>query len=792
MDEKQNKPSFKIPLSEQQSTQHIDLRLQKAINALKENNFVEAKQHLEKFIDDVQDHPHLYMAHFYLGRIYQQSNQLEEAKASYQTSISANPNYVTAHNNLANVFKSLGDSQSAQEHYEKAIQCDPNYDGAHYNLGNLHLQNNEIEKANECYLQAVKANPERSPAWWQLGVIAMQQQRIDQALNYFSNFQQLNPKHGEVNYKLGSIYQGRNELGNAIQAYQTAIQLGFENSDLYNNLGAALHLLSHSEEEIIKCYRKALQFDPNSSSVYNNLGNTLKKFKKLDDALDAYKKAISFDPDLAIAYYNIGSIYHEQKKFLEAVEILQTCLDKDPTYSLGLGIQINALQYLADWDQLKIKIPELIKLTEEELKENKDIGLTNFGALMLPVSQKMLYDMAVSRAQHLYTKQIQISKKSKTGHERLRIGYISPDFSEQHPVGLLFNDICKHHDRKKYEIFGYGLREFKDKLAKEIENTFDHFESLTALSDREAAEKIANDEIDILIDLAGYTKSHRLGVLALQPASIQCQTLGYPGTIGAEFIQYQITTRTVVPENLEPFFTEKLLLLPEAHWASKGFNKPEQCLGRKNLNLPEDKFIFCCFNTVQRIDSTVFNAWMHILKNVPNSVLWLNHENDHMVKNLQRYTKEADVDPERLIFSKYEAMTARWRHELADLWLDTFTLSGGTAGMLCAWAGLPVLTMAGETQHSRTGAGIWFGADMTDLIVDSIEDYQERAIYLATHPKELKKIREKLLKQRETSALFNPKRFIKHLEKSYQMIWNAHQKNEPLQNISVPKIDDHE
>jgi predicted O-linked N-acetylglucosamine transferase (SPINDLY family) len=341
---------------------------------------------------------------------------------------------------------------------------------------------------------------------------------------------------------------------------------------------------------------------------------------------------------------------------------------------------------------------------------------------------------------------------------KIKIGYLSPDFGN-HPVGLLINHLFPLHS-PRFETYGLFLKTHLDPIGQALSTQFTHRLFLEQQTDQEQVRMIKALELDILIDLAGHTRFQKQAILVSQCAPIQAQWLGYPGTLRLPQVQYYITDAIQTPMEYAPYFTEKLLHLPETYFACSGFEIPElPHMNKPHFNLPEDAFIFCCFHSHIRINYPLFLAWCRILQKVPDSVLWLNSGGTQFDRDLKQKFSEQHITPSRIIFSPKENMTQSWRHRLADLWLDTWTLSGGTSSILSLWAGVPVLTRLGNAPHRRTGAAINHAAQMNHMTVNSEEEYIEMAIHCATHPSPLQHLGH--------TPLFQPQRFLQHLEQAY-------------------------
>ena len=350
----------------------------------------------------------------------------------------------------------------------------------------------------------------------------------------------------------------------------------------------------------------------------------------------------------------------------------------------------------------------------------------------------------------------------------MRIGYISPDF-RNHPVGKLIFQMFAHHDHSRYEIYAYSTVDIRDDITETIIDGCDFFTDISSLSTEAAAQRIYEDQIHILIDLAGYTNHNRVEVLALQPAPIQIQWLGYPNTMGAEFIQYILADRWLIPPEIATYYTEEVIYLPQAFIASP-LPISDKPITRQDFGLSKNAFVFCCFNSHYKIDPQVFEVWMDILQEVPHSVLWL--WEGHGKDNLIQEANKRSIDSKRLVFATslpHEEYLARYA--LADLYLDTFIYNAGSTACAALWGGVPLLTLAGNTNAARMGASIAAAAGLETTICHSIDEYKEKAIYFAKHPQELHKLSQQL-KDRTTLPLFQVENFVRQLESALEQIWS--------------------
>jgi predicted O-linked N-acetylglucosamine transferase (SPINDLY family) len=370
--------------------------------------------------------------------------------------------------------------------------------------------------------------------------------------------------------------------------------------------------------------------------------------------------------------------------------------------------------------------------------------------------------------------------------DKIRIGYFSADF-HQHAVSVQMIDLFEQHDRSKFEIIGFSFGpNLTDEMTQRVAAAMDQFVDVRSLSDREIADLSRKLEVDIAIDLMGFTEHFRLGIFTHRAAPIQVNYLGYPGTAGADCIDYLIADSTLVPEAARPHYTEKIVYMPDSFQANSRHPISEKPPTRAEQGLPEQGFIFCCFNLSYKIGPATFAIWMRILHRVEGSVLWLLASNPLAEANLRKEAAQRGIDPERLIFAQRLPLAEHLsRQRLAGLFLDTLPFNAGATASPALWAGLPVLTCMGETFAGRMGASLLRAIDLPELITTTPADYENLAIELALDPERLQSIREKLDRNRLTAPLFDTPRFTRNLEAAYSAIHARHHAGLPPDHIHV-------
>ena len=614
-------------------------------------------------------------------------------------------------------------------------------------------------------LKAAKAEFERGQDFKKQG-------KIQEAIACFQNAIAADPNYIPPHNNLGTLLQQQNRLSEAITCYQNALKINPNSALTLTNLGS-IYLIEGQLNQADKLLKRALELNPELVPALYNLGLLYKQQAKLEEAIQLFQTAAKHQRNYADAYFQLGQIWEFQSQFTLAKLAYERVQSLNPNAEylyphIGF-VKVN----LCDWENYDHFVQDLINSTTQYIQEDKKgFTLAPFQLNALPIPPELSLAVAQKHAlgieKSIAEKKPQFIYSQKT--DKLRVGYVSPDFYS-HAVGRLIYQIFENHNREAFEIFGYNLLNVNDEITETIRIGCDEFRDLSQLSPLEAAEQINRDGIDILIDLAGYTGYGKPEILAYQPAPIQASFLGYPNTMGANFIQYLLTDQWVVPPELAQYYSEEILYLPDQFIASE-MEISSQPLTRAEFGLPEDSFVFCCFNRHFKITPDLFAVWMGILQQVEGSVLWLSEPiTEEVINNLHKKAAASGVAPERLIFAKKQPHPEYLaRLQLADLALDTWIYSGGSTTVAALWAGVPVLTKPGLTNASRMGASICASGGLPEMIAHSPEEYEQKAIDWATHPQQLQPLRQRL-KARD-APLFNISGFVSYLEKVFRQIGN--------------------
>ncbi|MGZ8174222.1 MULTISPECIES: FkbM family methyltransferase [Methylobacter] len=677
-------------------------------------------------------------AHYNLGNTLRMQNNLQEAESSYRKALAINPNLAEAHYNLGIVLIGQGRVKDAETSYRNALVINPDLAGVHYNLGNaLRLQNN-LQEAEASYRKALAINPNLAEVQVNLGVVLMDQGRMQEAETSYRSALTINANFAEAHCNLGIVLASQGEI---------------------------------KEAEI--SYRNALDINPNFAEAYCNLGNLLKDQGNSKGAEENYRRSLEIKPANSDTHNNLGILLGEQNRFLEAEVAHRNALHYSPENLKIMSAWVFARRRLCDWDSINesnIKLSEYLNALHSSAPEPIALLATeNFNPQQLLRAGRLF-------AEYRYKSRLTtppLSRAISASHRKLRIGYLSSDF-HGHATVYLLAGVLENRNSQAFDVYlySYGVDQ-KDASRSRVENACEHFRPVRALSDEAIAQQILADEIDILVDLKGYTQGERLGITALRPAPVIVSWLGYPATLGHERLaDYIIGDAMVTPLEHAEHFSETLALMPHCYQPNDDQRPVGECPSREQAGLPATGLVFCTFNQAYKITPEMFALWCRLLAAVPNSVLWLLEPHSAAQANLRREMQARGVAPERLIFAPKMDQTAHLgRLQLADLAVDTFPYTSHTTASDALWAGVPLVTKMGETFASRVAASILQTMDLAELVVTNDEDYFKIAVSLAQNPERLAAVKRKIAEGKRGSPLFDTQLFARDLERLYQAIW---------------------
>ena len=676
--------------------------------------------------------------------------QHAEAQAICQDILSRQPDHVDTLFLSAEIAASQGESDRALQVFRKVLDLKPDHAPAHYKCGNLLKDRQQIEAALASYDQAIALDPEYAHAFCNRGVMLERLERWDAAL----------------------------------ESYERALSLTPTDALTHYNRASVLRQLARPEEALAS-YNRAIAVKPDYVEAYCNRGILLTEMLQWDAALADYDRAIELNPDNGELHLNRAHLLARMKRFLPAIASFDRAIALKADSRYALGARRYAKMNVCDWNDF---LADVHRLTS---------GIEAGKWVAPPVPVLVVADSA---PHHYKASQIWTQQEHRPSHElppipqrrrpgKARIGYFSCDFHE-HPVSMLMVEVIETHDRSKYEViaFSYGP-DTRDNMRKRLQKSFDQFIDVRGKSDRDIALLARALDIDIAVDLTGHTADARTGIFALRAAPLQVNYLGYPGTMGADYMDYLIADATVVPEALERYYAEKIIRLPHSFLPNDSTRTiAGTAYSRAELGLPANGVVFCCFNNGFKITPDVFDSWMRILTRVPDSVLWLSQNNEPATENLRREALRRGVDAARLVFAGRIDSAAEHlaRHRAADLFLDTRPYNAHATAINALWAGLPVLTLPGEGFASRVAASLLNSVQLPELIATSAANYEDLAVYIAENPQFLAGIKEKLARNRVDSPLFDTRRFVRYLEAGYASIVDRLYSGLPPEHIHVP------
>lgn len=583
---------------------------------------------------------------------------------------------------------------------------------------------------------------------------------------------------------LGKARQGLGEREAAAAAHRRALEIDPSLADARRDLGDVLQEQGRLDDAIAQ-YRAALGLERNAQTLVN-LGCALVRNGALEEAAALFREAISLRPDQAAAHMNLGSTYTLLGERERAKACHEAALALQPGDGAIRECLLAEMQATCDWS----RFDELCAQQRRAATDPNQV-VTPFSLLSIPSAPEEQLQCARSFGRRLDL--AAQAERRRLGfrfasrpRERLTIGYLSADFHD-HVTAYVMAEMFELHDHGRFRVhaYSYGPNDGSAMRAR-LERAFDRFVDAQALSHADLASAIHADGVDILVDLKGYTQHARTEVMALRPAPVQAAYMGYPGTLAAPFIDYLFADRYVVPAGSERHYGEKLVFLPGSYYVNDRLRAAGPAPSRRDLALPEGAVVFCCFNQTYKILPDVFDAWMRILRAVPDGVLWLLDTNSTARRNLGREAAKRGVDPARLVFAPRAPSPQHLaRVAAADLFLDTRPYNAHTTATDALWMGVPVLTTPGSTFASRVAGSLLSALGVPELIAPSPAEYEARAIDLARSPDTLAALRAKVLRQRESAPLFDTALFTRNVEKAYERMWNRQSAGEAPASFDV-------
>ena len=797
--------------------------------------FVDAVASYDKAISI---NPRIAESHYNRGNALQELGQPDAAVASYDRAVSVNPAYVQAWSNRGLALQALKEPDAAVASYDKAISIRPDFAEAWSNRGLALEELAQLEDALASFDKAIGIYPEYAEACSNRGLALIKLKRLDEAVASFDKAISINPESAQAYWNRGLALKELGQLDKAVSSYDKAINIRPDYAEAWSSRGLALAELGRHDDAVAS-HDEAIRVRPDYAEAWSNRGLALNELRQPDIALASCDKAISIKPDLAEAHSNRGNALQELRQMEAAIASYDRAIRIKPDYVHAWSNRGLALQKLGRLDDAVASHDNAIRINPvyAEAHSNRAIALEDLGKLDEALAS---YDRAISinpaiayllghRANaarsmcewnldhaHMETIETRIANGEKVAepfaalaftaspelqrkaaelwagdqhpadksqpapaghprHEKIRIAYVSSDFRE-HPASYNMAGVFENLDKERFEISAISLGEKSTgDMRRRLEQSFHHFIDVDNKTDSQIAALMREMEIDIAVDIMGATRNQRTGIFAMRAAPIQVNH--YAFTCGAPHMDYIIADPTSIPEGHEIHFSEAPAFLRHTLFATDNTRSISGKLpSRADAGLPQDGFVFCCFNNSYKITPGVFDIWMRLLAKVDGSVLWLKATNPEMTRNLRREAQRRGVDANRLVFAgnvdKMEDHLAR--HRMADLFLDTLAFNAQTTACDALWSGLPLVTCPGRSMVSRVAAGLLNAIVLPELIAKSTEEYEGLAFALATDPGKLLKIKKTLDANRLTTPLFNTQRYVRDLENVFREMYERH------------------
>jgi protein O-GlcNAc transferase len=773
----------------------------------------------ERFYRDaLRESPRDFDTLHFFGVLKLQQGGASDALPLLQKAIEVRPNALDVLSNLSVALLALNRPAEALANFDKILSVAPQDVSALFGRGTVLAQLGRPEEALISVDRALSIQPNHAPALFNRGTILAGLGRYPGALAAYDQVIALVPAHVDALNNRGNVLAALDRYTEAVASFDRVLAIKPNHITALTNRAAALRQLHRYEEALASCDR-ALAIDPKNIDALNNRGNNLLRLNRVNEAIGCFERILKQKDDNPEALVNSAFAYHALGQYAEALQYADNAiavspeyanaffirgdalakLDRqdeaaqsyeqglalDPDHPYAFGASIGAYLAACNWERIETLLP----IIEEKVAAAKGI-IPPFTLLSLPISPARQLECARHFVRRQMPQVAPIGPLTRRRADKIKVAYLSADF-RRHPVGHGIVGVFEQHDRARFEVHGVShAADDGSEIRVRIATAVDHFHDVRERSDREVAALLHELAVDIVVDLGGHTESSRLRMLAYRPVPIQVSYFGYPGSTGAEFIDYVMADRVVLPFDQQPFFSEKIVHLPDSYQANDSKRQTTEIAPtRVDIGLPDDAFVFTCFNNAYKLSRPVVGTWIRLLNACPNSLLWLYYINDSAQANLQQALISHGVDPSRVILAPFvEQPDHLARLRLADLFLDTLPYNAHTIASDALWAGVPVLTCLGPTFAGRVAGSLLHAVGLPELITNSLEEYEELAQKLAGDPALLGSLRERLSQGRLGHPLFDTARLTRHIEAAYTMMVDTWQRGEPPKGFSVEAI----
>ncbi len=709
------------------------------------------------------------------ARILLERKQSIEALHDLNRSLELDPDQIDAIINRGDIFLKHEQAAAAAIDYETALNLGMQSDALYNNYGKALVFLNRIDEARNAFTRSAECNPSAPEPFFALGTISLEEQDFATSIKYFTAALTNDPSHCDSLNNRAIAYKGLNDYTSALEDYQQVLAINPNDARAYQNAAVTCLEIKDYNEALVFADR-AIDIDPSGTDAHLVKGHILLDMARYDEAIAAYECAKEQQPEDPSPYLQLGNLYRLKRDYDRAICAYTTALAKGSKDRYLRGDLVFTKLQTCAWDSIDQEIGTLLA----NIKQGQS-SISPFIFLTFSDDAKQQRVIAEDYAKEFFSKKTDIDPiEYYTGHNKIRLGYYSADFNDHATMHLMAN-LFEVHDRDRFEIYAFSFGPQKsDKMRARAEVAFDHFIDVSEFSDKAVALFSRYLEIDIAVDLKGYTTHSRPNIFAYRAAPVQINYLGFPGTMGADFIDYIIADSTIIPASSEVYYREKILRLPNCYQVNDQKRAPLVAeFTRSEMGLLEDKFIYCSFNNNYKILPPILDAWATILKAVPESIFWILADNKTAEKNLIKEFAHRGVERERLVFAaRMPSDLHLARQSCADLFLDTYPCAAHTTASDAIFAGLPLLAITGPTFASRVSTSILYSVGLPDLVTNHLESYIQRAIELGSNPEQCRKISAYLKQTIRVSPLFNTEQTARDLEALYLKAFQEKKANE--------------
>jgi protein O-GlcNAc transferase len=664
----------------------------------------------------------------------QQAGDFLQADKLYQAWVELHPTDAVAYARWALVAKAMDQTSLAYQRLEKAILLTPNQAELRALLGQWQLGLNQFAQAVSSLQQALRLDSRQAQWWYWLGYAQHELGHRDLAIQAYYEALQLQPRFYEAANNLGIVFDEISQGDEAVKAFRLAVDISPINPSAWKNLGQSLQKIGQADKALA-AFNQSLKLAPRDATLLNAIGSFYLSVKQPEQALQYFESALSSGSTDGELLFNVALAYQQLNRPIEAIHCYEQASLLSPRISRLFALSLRQQRLLSP--SIESDCREAMQEYVRRLPHGNPVPISPFTILTLPVTTTGYEQRVVAEywSSKMYAAVRRLAPRSVSQSSPIRLGYLSPDF-RSHPVTVLVAELFEKHDRQKFHVSAYALgppdeSDFRHRIV----SACDRFIDIEGYPASRVTQQFGEDQIDILIDLGGYTKNSRAELLAMKSVPIQVNYLGYPSTMGSDFVDYIMVDEHVVPTGQEMDFAEKLVYLPGCYQAnSMGWQIAAEPT-RAEVGLPEGRFVFACFNSPYKITTSIFEIWMRLLLQLPEAVLWLLESEPSMVQSLRERATFHGVDPSRVYFAPFRSLPEHLaRQPLADVVLDCFPVNAHTTASDALRMGMPLVTLSGSTFVSRVAGSLLKTLGLDELIASTAFEYESIALRLAREP----------------------------------------------------------